>query len=197
MGIQTPQEMNPIFMKPHFSKALLVLILIGLNIPSAWAQTGWKVDTYVVEFEITNAGVTVDGNLSGLRYQLAFSPDALAQSKIVASVDVNTIETGIGARDSHLKDEDYFEVEKYPTIRMESKSFRKTGTDRYVGTFSLTIRDVTRQIEVPFEFTRTGNQAKLAGEFMIDRLDYGVGESSWVMGDEVDVYLTLNVTAKN
>jgi polyisoprenoid-binding protein YceI len=172
------------------------IVLALLFSAAAAIATGWAPTTASVKFYIKNAGVTVDGSLSGLRASVNFDPNNLAASNITASVAVSTIKTGIEKRDEHLKTNDYFGASKYPRITMKSVSFTKKDATHFNGKFNLTIRNKTKQVNVPFTFTESGGKGKFVGSFNIDRLDYGVGESSWVLGDDVKVKIVLNSTKK-
>lgn len=144
-----------------------------------------------VEFEINNMGVAVDGSLSSPSGTVVFDPADLGNSSVNATVNVSTIDTGIEARDKDLKKAEYFDVEKYPTIRFRSTSITKTNKG-YQATGKLTIKGTTKNISIPF--TVENNVFK--GRFTIDRLDYHVGEDSWILSDEVRVKFSLPVNEK-
>jgi polyisoprenoid-binding protein YceI len=58
---------------------------------------------------------------------------------------------------------------------------------------NLTIKGVSKFISFPFTATATANGYVLAGQFKINRRDFNVGGSSWVLSDELSV--SLNVAA--
>ena len=144
-----------------------------------------------VVFEINNMGVAVDGSLSNPTGTVIFDPADLSNSSVSATVDVSTIDTGISARDKDLKKEEYFDVEKYPTIRFRSTSITKTNSG-YQASGKLTIKGTTKNVSVPF----TVENDVFKGRFNLDRLDYQVGEDSWILSDEVRVQFTLPVNKK-
>lgn len=160
-----------------------------------FSQTQWQVTSSRVEFFINNAGIEVDGTMEGISADILFSPEALSTSKINASLRTSTIETGIDARDNSLRGDEYFDVASFPTISMNSSSFRQGGS-YYIGTFTLTIKGVSKQIDMPFTMEEVNDQATFSGSFTIDRLDYGVGESSWVLSDEVKIEIKVNALRK-
>jgi polyisoprenoid-binding protein YceI len=165
---------------------LLCLILLA-SWQVSFAQTDWEVKNYSIGFVIKNAGFNVDGSFKGLTYKLKFD-DGGANDVINASVDASTINTNNGARDKHLRKSDYFDVEKYPKISLKSVSFTKLSTGKYKGTFKLTIKATTKTVEIPFTF----NKGAFEGEVEINRLDYGVGESSWVLSNTVKIKVKIN-----
>jgi len=144
-----------------------------------------------VSFEINNMGVTVNGSLSNPTGTVIFDPSDLAGSSISTSVKLSTIDTGIELRDKDLLKEEYFDVEKYPSIRFESNNISKSGNG-YQAKGKLTIKGKTKEINVPF----TVENEVFKGKFNIDRLDFHVGEDSWILGDEVRIKFSLPVTAK-
>ena len=169
---------------------IILLLVFTAGIVSA---ISWTPTTASVIFYIKNAGVTVDGSLSGLKASVKFDPNDLNNSRIYASVKVNTIKTGIGKRDSHLKEAEYFNAAKYPEITMESSSFSKSG-DKYNGKFRVSIKGKVKTINVPFTFTENNSKGTFKGQFKLNRLDFGVGESSFILDDKVVVKVTLNTT---
>lgn len=173
-------------------KKLNIILLLVLTAGVVLAIT-WSPTTASVLFYIKNAGVTVDGSLAGLKASVQFDPNDLDNSRIYASVDVNTIKTGIGKRDSHLKQAEYFNAAKYPTIKMESNQFTRSG-NTYLGRFLVKIKGKTKAYNVPFTFTEKGGKGTFKGEFSLNRLDFGVGESSFILDDDVRVKITLNTT---
>lgn len=171
----------------HISTAAALLLL------TAFAPANWQLNRSSVTFKIKNAGLTVNGSLGGTLADIRFDPATPAQSSIVASLETATIETGIGLRDKHLRKELYFHSDKYPQITVRSTEIEKTGTQTYLGYFDLTIKGTTKNIQVPFTFAENASGGDFKGAFKINRLDYKVGESSWLMDNEIVVSIQLNV----
>lgn len=183
-------------MHTQLSRLSFILILFLTMQTSLQAQTDWSIlNTSKVTFKIKNAGFNVDGSFSGLSGSMKFSTDALAKSSITTSLPAKTINTGINARDNHLRKDDYFGVEKYPNIKMVSEKFEKTGNS-FIGYFKLTIRDVTKSIKIPFSFEQNNDEATFKGSFQINRRDYNVGGWSMILGNEVDIDLLVKVKKK-
>ena len=148
-----------------------------------------------VGFLIKNFGIEVRGSFKGLKGKISFNPIDFSAFTISGSVDAATIKTGIELRDNHLRKEDYFNVAKYPLISFVSTSITnstKTGTLLVTG--NITIKGITKKISFPFTITPKGEDYLLAGEFQIDRRDYGVGGRSMVLSDNLTV--SISVLAK-
>ena len=70
----------------------------------------------------------------------------------------------------------------------------KTEPGSFSGTFALELKGTRREITFPFTFSRQSRSATLAGEFTINRLDYAIGESSLILGDNVIVRVSVEIS---
>ncbi|MGD1839460.1 MAG: YceI family protein [Thermonemataceae bacterium] len=154
------------------------------------AQTVWKVQDSQVSFKIKNAGFWVDGSFKGLEAVIQFDPKTL-KGNILASIDASTIDTDNNARDKHLREEDYFHVEKYPKITMKASRFARSKSGNYIGYFSVTIKNTTKEVTVPFTF----DGKTMKGYFTIDRRDFGVGGNSIILSDKAKLDITVTLSA--
>lgn len=177
-----------------FKKILLPLPLlfsIGLT-----AQTLTPDDAgSTVKFTIKNFGLNVGGTLKGLKGKITFLPTNLPASTFAITLDAATINTGNGSRDGHLKKDDYFDVEKFPTLQFVSTSITagdKSGSYNIAGL--LTIKGKAKSISFPFTATPTAGGHQFTGSFSINRRDFKVGGNSLVLSDKLNV--SLNVAAK-
>jgi polyisoprenoid-binding protein YceI len=172
---------------------VLLFFLLPMLVSLSGIGQNWSFKGGVVTFRIKNAGLSVDGRLQGILAQVQFDPSKPESTRIEGSADVATLATGIAMRDRHLKKEDYFHQEKHPAIRMKLTSLEKRGTD-YAGTFSLTLKGTTRTLaNLPVRFQANGTGATLSTDFELNRLDYGVGESSWTLADMVRVRVVFEL----
>jgi polyisoprenoid-binding protein YceI len=171
----------------------LIVILACLCKPVS-AQKQWELQSAAVTFTIKNAGLTVDGKFGGATASIVFDANNYVQASIEASIESKTIDTGIGSRDNHLRKEDYFDVKKFPIMTIKSKKINKLGDNRFEGTFELTLKGISKEIKIPFSYQQESNgAASLRASFEINRLDYQVGKSSWLMGDKVKINVLFTV----
>jgi polyisoprenoid-binding protein YceI len=148
-----------------------------------------------VHFVIKNFGIKTGGDFTGLKGSVIFNPNSLTTSNMKVTVTSNTVNTDNGARDKHLKKAEYFDVDKYPTISFVSTKITKSSlAGRYFVAGNLTIKDVTKPIEFGFSATPSATGYVFAGDFEINRRDFGVGGSSMALADKLKV--TLNISAK-
>lgn len=175
----------------------LVLYFVFICITTlAFGQTKQKITKSDVSYKVKNMGFNSTGTIAGFEAAIMFDKDHLATSNIVASVETHTIDSDNDMRDAHLKKEEYFDADKYPKITMKSVSFVRKGGSNYVGQFDVTIKGITKRVEVPFTYVVNGNAGTFNGGFKFNRLDFNIGDKSMVLSNEISI--TLNVeTALN
>ena len=132
-----------------------------------------------IGFTARHAMVTkVRGTFGEFRGNATIDEDP-ARSGVEIVIAANSLNTGQEQRDGHVQGDDFLAVNVYPEITFRSTSVEKDG-DTYNITGDLTIRDVTRSVTVPFEFTGLakdpfGNvRAGFEGATTINRKDWGI-----------------------
>ncbi|MBZ5855841.1 YceI family protein [Flavihumibacter profundi] len=145
-----------------------------------------------VRFSIRNFGFTTTGTFKGLEGHISFDPKNIMQSHFDASIAASTINTGISARDRHLKSEDYFDAGHFPMITIKSETVRSGNTP---GSFilhgELALKGVSRTIDIPFTAKQVNGGVLFEGEFTLNRLDYKVGSNSISLADNVNIELKV------
>ncbi|RYY33633.1 MAG: YceI family protein, partial [Sphingobacteriaceae bacterium] len=126
---------------------LIVLFIVAAT--TAFAQTAITASS--VTFKIKNLGIMTDGKFGPVTGNIKFDPAHLDSSVIDAAIDVNTINTDNNTRDGHLKGQKFFDAEKYPQLTMKSTSIQKKGSG-FLGKFNLTIKGITKPIDMPFTY---------------------------------------------
>lgn len=145
-----------------------------------------------VDFKIKNFGLNVAGFFGDVNISNNFSSKNLSDWTLEGIIKVNAIKTGIEKRDKHLLEEDYFNVNTYPEIKLVATNFKKISENKYEVTTQLTIKATTKTIVIPIEIDTTKNQLKLNTYFEINRRDYGIGGSSFSMSNTAKI--TVNYT---
>ena len=157
-------------------------------------STEWTIVSSTVSFKIKNAGFNVDGKFGSVTGSIIFDATKTYNNSIEATIDSKSINTGNGTRDGHLKKKNYFDVETYPKISLKATLFGKEKDGSFRGYFKLTMKDKTKDLLLPFSFIETENKGVFMATFKINRLDYGVGESSMILSDNVTISLLVNVS---
>lgn len=165
------------------------------------AATAWTADPAGsrLDFTATQAGGEFDGAFRRFRAEIAFDPADLAGSRFQVEIETASAATGDKDRDQTLAGNDFFATTRWPTARFEADRFIALGGDRYEARGRLTIRDVTREVRLPFRFQPAagGAEAGMRGGTTIRRLDYGVGQGEWgdttLVGNEVRIRFELRL----
>ena len=104
---------------------------------------------------------------------------------IYGKIDVKSIKTGIDSRDEHLLEEDYFNETKFKHITLQSTSISKSSENNYRVSAKLSIKGKTKEIKILVLVKTTGNRKLIRSSFEINRRDFDVGGSSFVMSKTV------------
>lgn len=133
-----------------------------------------------VNFKVKHLMIsTVTGSIEKFNVQVNTNGNDFNNASILFEADMSSINTNNEQRDGHLKSADFFDVEKYPNLSFRSTSMTKKG-DTYMLTGDLTIKNVTKSIEIPVEFGGLakdpwGNQkAAFSIDIKINREDFGL-----------------------
>lgn len=185
--------------------ALSAALLVSLS-PIARAADTYNIDAAhsTVGFAVAHLVInTVKGKFNEFSGSVTLDHNQIIEAK--GTVQTKTIDTGVAARDKHLRSADFFDVEKYPTITFQAKRVETKGDEPLlVGDF--TMHGVTKQISLPMTVkgpikdpwgnTRIGLQAKTK----LSRKDYGLTWSKTlesgglVVGDEVEIEINAEAS---
>src|SRR5882724_10173732 len=101
-------------------KKLMLFTLLVITGNLALAQYKPVDQGSALQFTIQNFGFDVTGTFSGLKGDIKFDPQNPAESTFDVTIDANTVNTDNSLRDSHLRDNSYFDVKNYPIIHFVS-----------------------------------------------------------------------------
>lgn len=168
-------------------KQLILFSLVILN--SFWlnAQVEQAKEISQVEFKIKNLGLNVDGSFSEVEIDAHIEESNLDSSFINSEIVVNSIDTGMEGRDAHILKEDFFDESNYKTISFKSTKIERVSNNTYQVNANLTIKDITKKISVPIVLTNQDDKVTITSEFKINRIDFGVGGRSLILGKTVKI----------
>lgn len=106
---------------------------------------------YVLDTSHSNVGFSikhlmisnVKGNFKSFDAELEFDEKTKTITKLAATVDTTSVDTGIQKRDKHLRSPDFFNVQKFPSIE-----YVMTSVNKEYLTGTLTMHGVTKQIKL-------------------------------------------------
>lgn len=172
----------------------------------------WTIDSAhsAASFSLKHMVVaTVRGQLTGIEGAIEFDETAPKHSAVEVRIPIETISTGMDARDQHLRSGDFFAAEEFPFMVFKSTAIEPDG-DAFKIRGDLTIRDVTRPVVLDTTLDgivpgmQGGRLAAFEAHTKIKRADWGldwnkaIETGGWVVGDEIKIDLDLEAieTAK-
>ena len=168
---------------------------------AAAAVAGYSADAAQSRLEFTGvqAGAEFTGVLHKFTATVEFAPDAPANSRIDVQIDMNSVDSMDKDRDGTMRGPDIFDVAHFPTAHYVTRSISKTAAG-YSAVGALTLRGVTKDVPIDFQFAPAPGGAKLTGSAKLKRLDFGVGRGDWKstewVGDAVKVSFSLALKNK-
>jgi polyisoprenoid-binding protein YceI len=189
------------------ARPVVALVMLGLMLPAAARAASWTIeDGSAIRFEAYQQGAPVQGSFERFTADIVFDPDDLAGSRIEVEIDTASIATGHRDRDTALRSPPLFDVEQWPRARFASTKMEHLGGESYQAQGQLTIRDVQKDVVLPFTLRITEHpsepglqRADATGELTISRLDFGVGQGEWAstatVGEKVVIAIVIAAAA--
>jgi polyisoprenoid-binding protein YceI len=162
-----------------------------------------------VEFTVPFALTTIRGRFDQKRGTILYDSITPERSSVTVVIETSSINTGSGTRDRHLRTDDFFDVEKYPTITFQSERVERSG-EGWIATGPFALHGVTKQLSIPFRLLappqRRPGSFRLAlnavGSLRIARKDFGIlgggTHNAWftavqsaAVADSVDITLEV------
>jgi len=143
----------------------------------------------------------VTGKFTDFTVTLNNDEKDITKSSVSAIIKTASINTGIAARDNHLRTADFFDAEKYPEISFQSSRIEKKGRE-FIAVGAFTMHGVSKEISIPFTIAcptknAAGDKANFgyAAHITLNRRDFGINwEHKTVpnfVGDNIEVELLL------
>jgi polyisoprenoid-binding protein YceI len=174
---------------------------------SAAVTTG----TWTLDASHTEIGFTVRHLMSKVRGKFEtfegtiVSASDITASTVSVSIDLASVNTGTADRDAHLRSGDFFNAEENPKMTFVSTGISQKSDSDYVVTGDLTIKGVTKTVELATELLGEGadpwggTRVGLEATTQISRKDFGIdfnipveGADKLMIGDKI----TINIVAE-
>jgi polyisoprenoid-binding protein YceI len=170
-------------------------------------MTTWTLDPAhsQIEFSVKHMMVTtVRGQFRKFAVDVDFDEEHPERSTVSANIDASSIDTGMEARDAHLKSPDFFDADTYPALSFRSTSIVPSG-DGYTVEGELTIRGETRPVTLEAEIggvvpnLQGGRRAAFNASTKISRKAWGLTwnvaleSGGFLVGDDIKISIDLAV----
>ena len=183
---------------------LLFLFVLG---PIQVFGQQWNLDPAHTNFyfEVKHTYAAVRGQFTEFSGDVNFDPKNPGKGRFDFVIKVDSIDTKIGKRDTHLRSPDFFNAKKFPEIIFKSSNVTKAGDNKFIVGGKLTIKDVTKDLVLEFDYLGQKDNPLKPGQLVagldalltIDRLAYNVGDGKFykmgVVGKDVDILVTLEL----
>lgn len=183
-------------------KKIALFFVATLFSVASFAQTKYNVDSYhsFLNFSVGHMGISfVDGKMDKYQGSLEMNNEDITTAKFNFTIDANSVNTGIDARDNHLRSADFFDTAKYNDIKFVSTSVKKDGKN-YKLNGNLTIKDVTKPVTFTLVYggllkdDGQGNQkVGFQATTTIDRTAFNINYDPTGMGIAKDVKFIVNL----
>ena len=189
--------------RKHLPVALIAILLAFIPVNSA-------VTKYAADAAHSNVGFSIPilGGLSQVRgkfneftVEIVYDDRDVTKSTVNAVIKAASIDTGIERRDAHLRNADFFDVEKFPEITFRSSRIEKRGKD-FIAHGTFTMRGVAKEIALPFTINGVRKDEKsgkttlgATARTTLNRKDFGVSfsrpDNPTFLGDMVEIELNI------
>ncbi len=179
--------------------------VLALAAPLTFAQTStWVPDKAhsEVDFTILHMSLSnVRGRFGNIGGTIVMNETDVSKSTVNITIDVSTIDTGVGARDTDLKGPNYFDVAQFPTATFVSTSVTKGGSGLTVNG-NLTLHGVTKPVTLTVEGPTGPAQGMdhkphqgFSATTTISRTAFGIAPKapSAMLGDDVKLTIDLDL----
>jgi polyisoprenoid-binding protein YceI len=162
---------------------------------SALPEGAYRLDPEhaTILFKIDHLGFSrLVGRFDRFDATLDFDPQDPQAAKLVALIDVASIDLGLPAFEEELRGSGWLDVERYPEARFESRTIAITGEDTGIVTGDLTLRGISAPVTLDVTFNGGGSNL-LTGAYTLGfeahgsvlRSTFGLGAFAPAIGDEV------------
>ena len=194
-------------------RTVSLALIAALALPGAASAADYTIDTKgahaAIGFRIKHLGFSwLSGRFDTFSGTFSYDEKAPEASKVSVEIDAASVNSNHAERDKHLRNADFLDVEKFPTLTFVSTGITPLGGNEYEVAGDFTIRDVTRRITLPVTFLGKaadpwGNERiAFEAEYTLNRKDYGlewnrvVEGGGTLVGDDVTIEITVAAVQK-
>lgn len=159
------------------------------------ASAAWSVDygKSRLAFSAIQTGNKFEGHFERFDAKIVFDPADLSGASIDVDINISSVKTGDRQRDVALPGKEWFDAKGYPAAKFLSTDVEEMASGEYVAHGALTIREVTKKIDLPFSLAIDGNEAHAIGEVELVRTDFGVGQGEFATDEWVGFGVTVKI----
>lgn len=181
---------------------LATLLATALALPGLAPAADYVIDTEkahaFIQFRISHLGFSwLLGRFNDFSGSFSYDEENPEASRVEVSIDPASIDSNHAERDRHLRGEDFLNTGKYTEARFVSTGYTATGEDSGVLTGKLTLRGVTRKIDIEVKQTGHGKdpwggyRRGFEGSTTLTLADYGIDYNLGPAARQVEMFLSI------
>jgi polyisoprenoid-binding protein YceI len=149
----------------------------------------WSVQDGSIGIAVTQFGSVVEGSFADWTADITFDPNLVSGPLGDVEVVIAIGSLTLGSVSDQAMGPDFFDAEQFTTATYRADLVR--GVDGFVAQGTLTIRDKTVPLDMPFRLSVQGESADMQADLTLDRRDFGIGDN---MADESSLAFSVKVT---
>ncbi|HAM46466.1 MAG TPA: YceI family protein [Alphaproteobacteria bacterium] len=184
--------------------AALIVWVCLLAIPDHAQAEEWRwhmLPESTLTFTFTQSGSALEGRFAHFSTEINLNPAAPETGAISAVIDVTSINTENSNRDTLLQSAELFDTGRWPQAVFTTNKITREADGSYLADATLTIRDVSRPVVLPFTLDIQGQRAIAKGALTILRSDFGIGQGQWagtdIVADPVTIHLLIHASKQS
>lgn len=176
------------------------VLAIGLLASPAAEAANWQVDPArsTVKFSGMQDGQPFAASFKTFTADVSFDPADLAASKVTVTLPIAAIVAEAPMIQQEIAGADWFDARQFPAATFTATVFRKVDDSHFEAEGTLTIRDHSRPLTLPFTFAEAAGRATVTAAVSLKRNDYGIGQGRWAtdpsVAQDVKVEIALEAT---
>jgi polyisoprenoid-binding protein YceI len=197
-------------MRSHLRSSVLAISIFSFSYATLSFGKEFKIDSghSNVQFVARHLVSKVNGEFQDFDGEFSFDPKNPSKAMVKADIKVDSINTKIADRDKHLKSKDFFDSEKFPTLRFVSNKFVAESDNKYKMSGDLTMHGITKPVTFDVEYLGamddpSGNhRVGFTASSKINRKDFGMNwnkaldKGGFVLGDDVQININIEGVEK-
>lgn len=187
------------YLRRHIVTAT-ILGFVGLGTFAQAADYAIDANHSSVSFLVKHVIGKVAGHFDKFSGTFSYEDGKPATWSAMATIDANSVNTGIEKRDNHLRTPDFFDVQKFPTLTFKSTSVTDVQGNKAKLHGDLTMHGVTKPVVLDLEIAGVakdpmgkGMRAGASATGQVNRLDFGIGPASGPISGMVGNDVTIDI----
>ncbi|MEN5312586.1 YceI family protein [Pseudomonas koreensis] len=177
-------------MRARFTAVALFACLGVMSVAQAAEYTRVNTAASQISFTFNQMGSRVYGTFGRFEATLDFDTHNPANARTTLRIDLNSIDAGSEDANTELVKPAWFDTQRFPVAVFESTGFSQIEPNRYLLTGRLTVKGMTRDVQVPVQLKPDNAIGIFDGELVLKRDDFALGAGEWadsVVSNEIDI----------